>query len=500
MMEQKVTFVQANELDSNHPWKLAGIGFAVGMVFPIIGIVLDLYARDLSFTSQHVAKLYGETPSHFIALLAPLSLGLVMYYIGKETIVKRLQFIASQQEDQQQWEILTNFISSLDKGDLAANVDENFKNEEVLSLLTNYKENLIREKRQDEIRAWESNGMAQFSELLRSTNDVSKLSDDVISFIVKYTKSNQGSLFILKSSESEEDALLELKSVYAYNRKKYETAFVEPGQGLVGQCYLEQNTIRLRQVPQGYVKITSGLGEATPTSVVIVPLKSSEKVYGVLELASFNNHEDYVIKFLENICEALGSTLQTLNTNNHVKNLLESSQEQTEQLRSQEEEMRQNMEEIQAIQEQLARQLEENIAVKEQLEARENVLGLTTILSESDLYGTITFINEKFCKVSGFSRDELIGKPHNIVRHPDTPKAIFKLMWSTIKQGDVFKGIIKNRKKNGGYYWVDATIVPIYENGVIVKYIGARYHIEDDTMAEKLYEEQLVRLGIVETV
>ncbi len=174
-----------------------------------------------------------------------------------------------------------------------------------------------------------------------------------------------------------------------------------------------------------------------------------------------------------------------------VKRLLEESQNQTTQLRAQEEELRQNLEEVHAMQEQITRQLDDQVRIKKQLEAREKVLSYTTILSETDLYGTITYVNSKFCEVSQFTKEELIGKPQNIVRHPDMPKAIFKDLWQTIKSGKVFSGIVKNRKKDGTPYWVDATIVPVIEDGKIVRYIGARYHIEDEELAQRMFEEQI---------
>lgn len=82
---------------------------------------------------------------------------------------------------------------------------------------------------------------------------------------------------------------------------------------------------------------------------------------------------------------------------------------------------------------------------------REKVLSHTTILSGSDLYGTILYVNSKFYTVSQYSSTELVGEGHNILRHPDMPKALFELMWKTIRQGEVFKGIIKNRKKDGSH-------------------------------------------------
>lgn len=82
------------------------------------------------------------------------------------------------------------------------------------------------------------------------------------------------------------------------------------------------------------------------------------------------------------------------------------------------------------------------------------------LVSETDTKGNIIFANEEFCKIAEYQMDELIGKPHNIVRHPDMPKAAFKDLWDTIKNGDVWHGYVKNKTKSGGYYWVFATVYP----------------------------------------
>ena len=141
--------------------------------------------------------------------------------------------------------------------------------------------------------------------------------------------------------------------------------------------------------------------------------------------------------------------------------------------------------------------MEDAKVTTENLRIRESVFGLTTILSESDLYGTITLVNSKLVEVSKYSREELIGKPHNIIRHADMPKELFRVFWDTIKKGRVFRGIIKNRCKDGTHYWVDATIVPVVnDEGKITKYIGARYHISDDSCAERLYNKQALMLNL----
>ncbi len=97
------------------------------------------------------------------------------------------------------------------------------------------------------------------------------------------------------------------------------------------------------------------------------------------------------------------------------------------------------------------------------------------IVSETDLKGNITYANRKFCEISGYSKEELIGKPHNIIRHPDMPKEAFAKMWSTIQSGQIWHGLVKNLRKDGKFYWVETEVLPSKdENGNITGYVAAR--------------------------
>ncbi|CAM3014384.1 methyl-accepting chemotaxis sensory transducer [Ectopseudomonas mendocina] len=96
------------------------------------------------------------------------------------------------------------------------------------------------------------------------------------------------------------------------------------------------------------------------------------------------------------------------------------------------------------------------------------------LISTTDLNSKITYCNDAFVEISGFTREELIGQPHNLVRHPDMPPAVFGHMWETIKQGKPWMGIVKNRSKNGDFYWVSAYVTPVYENGRIAGYESVR--------------------------
>ncbi|MDH5392535.1 MAG: methyl-accepting chemotaxis protein [Gammaproteobacteria bacterium] len=113
------------------------------------------------------------------------------------------------------------------------------------------------------------------------------------------------------------------------------------------------------------------------------------------------------------------------------------------------------------------------------------------LVTKTDLKGIITFVNRDFMEISGFTRDELVGKNHNVVRHPDMPPAAFEDLWSTVKNENPWVGLVKNRCKNGDYYWVDANVTPILEGGRIAGYMSVRNKPSRDKVAaaERLYAD-----------
>lgn len=117
------------------------------------------------------------------------------------------------------------------------------------------------------------------------------------------------------------------------------------------------------------------------------------------------------------------------------------------------------------------------INISEQvLTALEKVL----VISKTDLKGTITYANDLFCELTGYSREELIGAPHSLVRHHSIPKSVYQDMWDTIQKGDIWTGIVPNVGKGGGVYVVDTTVQPIFDSeGNITEYISIRRVIND---------------------
>jgi len=113
------------------------------------------------------------------------------------------------------------------------------------------------------------------------------------------------------------------------------------------------------------------------------------------------------------------------------------------------------------------------------------------IISRTDLNGMITYANETFCEISGYEEDELIGKPHNLVRHPDMPSVAFADLWNKIQNKQQWIGVVKNLRKDKGFYWVKAIVSGVYKNGELIEYKSLRTPIsyEEKLQHQKLYDK-----------
>ena len=238
-------------------------------------------------------------------------------------------------------------------------------------------ENLKKTKDLEEARAlelrrqWSAEGVAAVSTLLRKTSSEA-VYDALISAIVKYLEANQGGLFLV--NRQHEEPHIELKACYAYQRKKYLDKVIMPGEGILGQAYLEKLPVHLSEVPEEYVRITSGLGQATPKNLLIVPMLVNEEIEGLIEIASFREFEAHHIELVMLMAETIGSYSLSARTMDETRLLLEQSREQSEELQAAEEEMRQNQEELQATQEEMQRRFDAQNRVIEQQKEREEEL------------------------------------------------------------------------------------------------------------------------------
>ena len=401
-----------------------------------------------------------------------------------------------------------------------------FENKGKLSeSLRSMRDSLVHVADEESKRNWATEGLAKFVDIIRSTDDIEVFYNNILGNLIRYLNVNQGYLYIL-NDEKKEDPFMEIKAVYAYGKKKYleEELKIRYKEGLVGQAWFDKTPLYFTEIPTNYVKITSGIGEALPTCILIVPLLINEEVVGAIEIASFKDIAQYERDFVYKLAETIAGAVQNVKVNERTKILLTASQHQSEALLAQEEEIRQNMEEMQATQSEMERaqramrealdaankKEQEAIALQEEFEEEKNrikaefetqlaIINETAIVSKTDLKGNITYVNDMFCRIAKYTREELIGKPHNIVRHEDMPAWAFEDLWKTISSGKIWKGQVKNKCKDGSHYWVQATISPVLgENGKPIEYMAVRYLITEMKEQEaklKLAMEQLSQKG-----
>ncbi|WP_224998776.1 GAF domain-containing protein [Cesiribacter sp. SM1] len=247
------------------------------------------------------------------------------------------------------------FATSIGENKLDTQIGEIDREDKLGIALEHMRNSLKQNNEQAELRNWFTQGIAEFSEILRFNNDETEdFYFIIIRNLVKYLKANQGGIFLIHEDGGGKK-YLELMGTYAFDRKKHLEKKIEIGEGIVGQCVLEADTIYLEQLPENYVRITSGLGDAPPNSVLIVPLKLNSEVLGVVELASFKRFRKHEIEFVEKVGETIASFIFSHNITLRTGKLLEESQKSTEELKAAEEEMRQNIEELEATQEAMHR-------------------------------------------------------------------------------------------------------------------------------------------------
>jgi methyl-accepting chemotaxis protein len=380
------------------------------------------------------------------------------------------------------------FAEEISKGNL--NTDYKLVSEEdqlgksLLHMRDNLKISDMREKQEKFVTV----GITKVGDIIREYgHDLEKLSVEFVLGIVKYLKLNQGGLFL--SEQEGNDTYLNLIACYAFERRKFLKKRIHVDDDLLGQCYLEREPIYLTEVPEEYMRITSGLGDAPPRCLYLVPVKTQDEIVGVIELASFHKLQDFEKQFVEKAAENVASAIISSRTTQRIKALLDESQQQTEQMRAQEEEMRQNMEELQATQEEMHRKseaveirlkeaaekeqelnirLEETDALKKENEKKHDELlssmkkyrnTLLAVLDElpydiflKDADGKMVLVNTTVAQTHKMSVDEMIGKSDFDLTDAETARKWREQELEVMRKGsetyifdETFKG--KTRKK-----------------------------------------------------
>jgi methyl-accepting chemotaxis protein len=308
----------------------------------------EIYFTQLDYMDLQAFLFHGGLAATISALC-----GYWAYDLAKKTENAALKTIAFER----QLKYVNNNISfsnAISKGNLAAEYNLLDDSDELGKSLLAMRKSLMESATREHDEKFVTLGITRVGEIIQKNNDnVKKLAEEFIIGIIKYLGVNQGGIFLYEDQDT--DRYLSLAASYAYERKKFLTKRVELGEGLIGQCFLEKETIYLTEVPEGYVHITSGLGLATPRSILITPMMTNDEIVGVVELASFEPFSQAQQTLVKRAVENLAISVVSSKITERVKRLLEESQQQTEEMKAQEEEMRQNMEELHATQEEMER-------------------------------------------------------------------------------------------------------------------------------------------------
>ncbi|MCS7152406.1 MAG: PAS domain S-box protein [Bacteroidia bacterium] len=468
--------------------------------------------------------------------------------------------------------------------------------------------------------------LAAFSEILKEAQTIPQLAERTIVLLCRELGAHMGALFVREGDE------LVLVGTYAYDLSQAVQRRFRLGEGFVGQAAAEKHLLRIHPVPVGYLKLRSGLGEAVPHTLLLIPLIFQDEAYGVVELASLEAFSAAAEPFLQKIGEHIGAALANFISREKLTVLLKEEQalrrtleeKQKELLRSAQlmEEAQQKLIESQtqlasqinairsaalvvelsptgeilyaneafvsaggfvlgalqgrsfyeliseasiaralasaleqkviwrgslplrtaregivwlqatfaplqgvesagfigicfditrqkAQEEELRRMLEQTLLQEEQLRETNQRLqalneellhtqtelkgqiaavGNAAIVSETDLQGRIIRVNQLFLDIYGYKAEEVLGQNHRILKSGHQSDEVFEEMWRTISQGKVWRGEVRNRAKNGQYYWILLTITPVLSpEGKVLKYIGVGF----DITAQKRQEEEL---------
>ncbi|GIV39968.1 MAG: hypothetical protein KatS3mg033_1768 [Thermonema sp.] len=233
--------------------------------------------------------------------------------------------------------------------------------------LLEMRDNLKRIDEEAKLREWHNRGIAIFNELSRTEfKEIDEFGYRVIYELIRYLDIVHGAFYVVEEEKTGR-RYIRMAACYAYDRRRFDEVQFELEEGVIGQVVYEKDKIILRNLPEGYLQISSGLGESKPKMLLAVPLKTEQAVFGVLELASFREFQPHEIAFVEEVAETVAMSIASVQIAEQTRKLLQEAQETAQQMRAQEEEMRQNLEELAATQEALAKREQEQREVIERL-------------------------------------------------------------------------------------------------------------------------------------
>lgn len=381
---------------------------------------------------------------------------------------KSIEPIALLEEWRKKYSQLSHKITSLKNQELGEVSFLSDSNDLASNALVDFFEEQQKARKQEKDRTWAASGLAQLGDILRQKENLEHYFYDITRFLSKYIGASQAYIYIAEE-DAHEGMVLELKACFAYDRKKFhENTRIHLGEGLMGQCMYEKEEIILTNVPQDYLHITSGLGEANPASIGLFPLIFNENLVGGIEFARFEAFQPFEIEFLKECCAIIAAEISTLKTIAKTQLLLEESQKLTQALKTKDNEM------------------------KSYLRGIDNTIASVSF----DLEGWYLSANDMFLNVLGYAEDELTNTKLAQLM-PDAQSA--NLMWENLLAGKFFSGEFKMKAKDGKEMWLMGTFNPIQTSDDSISKITmlAQFTTQEK---EKLIDLQVIALALKSTL
>jgi PAS domain S-box-containing protein len=462
--------------------------FIVIQKFAIWGTVILLLAilASLLFSQYFIGPLLSLKES-----LATVSKGILPDKIEKRYNDEVGQMAETTDELVQSLKQTATFAEKIGKGDLKADFKPQSDGDILGNALIEMRKSLVETEQRDTERNWIVTGVAEISEILRSHDTIDELGDAVISYITEKINAIQGAFYVI-NDDDQDDPFIEMKSAYAYHKKKFIKGKFKLAEGLVGQAAVEKDFILRTEIPDEYVTITSGiLGDKRPKSILITPLITEEKVYGVVEFAGFDKFTDSHINYVKEISLILARTIFNIKVNERTRKLLEESQKMSNELQEQQEVLRQNAEEMAATQEELKRtnqRLEDQIEEVNRTQNRMQLLleNASEVIAIYEKEGSIRYISPSVEKILGYTQNDLIGsndKEHVVPEGVDQFENMFKQVIAN--PFDSFTVQYEYIKKDGETIWLEATATNLLSDPAIQGIILNSRDITERRRAER---------------
>lgn len=434
-------------LQSFSTWTLVS-----AIIILILSLILsNFFSKILTFPILKLKKVLGLV-SHGILpreLKTPLQdeIGDMIMIVNK--IVKSLKKTAA-------------FAQKIGEGDFETNFRPISNKDTLGHALVNMRESLQTADTKDNLRNWIVTGVAEIGEILRNNDTLTELGDDILDYLCKRINTVQGAFYVINNDDNNQ--FIDITASYAYEKKKYLKGRYKFAEGLIGQAAIEKDIIVRSEIPENYTSITSGLlGDKTPSSLIIVPLITNEIVYGIIELASFNEFSEGETQFMQEVSEIIARTIFNIKVNENTKNLLEESQRMSSELKVQQEELKQNaikmessQKEIQSANEKLEKQITEVNNAQNRIQKLLQNASEVIIIYDDD--GSVRYVSPSVEPILDYEQEDLIGKQDiNLVNTSEQP--IYRLMFENLIKHPQKTEVIQISffKKTGDLIWLEAT-------------------------------------------